>query len=91
MMGKYKYLNAAEVQSEIEKFGTDDEREILGKICAEPNWDDCPHCDEFQRSADSAWEESGDMQDAIDDIANLLKDDEVSDTYKLTRIAEIVS
>lgn len=51
-MGKYKYLNEDEIRSEIEKFGTEEEKEIIAKLCADPNWDACPNCDDFERDID---------------------------------------
>ena len=44
-MGKYTHLTDAEVISYVEKFGTDDEKELLDKVHGEPDWELCPECE----------------------------------------------
>ncbi len=45
-MGKFKHLNEQEIISHIEKFGTEDERELLGKLQLEPSCDGCIKAEE---------------------------------------------
>lgn len=44
-MGKYTHLTDAETISQVENFGTDDEKELLKKILGEPDWGQCPECE----------------------------------------------
>ena len=44
-MGKYTHLNEDEIISHIEKFGTDDERDIIKKITV-PDDLPCQFCEE---------------------------------------------
>jgi len=46
VMGKYTHLNEDEIISHIEKFGTDDEREIISTIRPKMHYEDCPHCED---------------------------------------------
>ena len=90
-MGRFKYLNATEIRSEIEKFGSEDEREIISKICVDPNWDDCPNCDDYQRDAESAADDADEANNSLDEIRTLIEDDEMTNDDKVERIAGIVS
>ena len=63
-MGKFTYLNADEIVAHVEKFGTDDERDIVSKFQAalEPEdddfkWEDCPYCESKQEKIDKAMDE----------------------------------
>ncbi len=48
VMGKYTHLREDEIISRIEKFGTEDEREILRKIMPVL----CPHCEDKDEMID---------------------------------------
>lgn len=46
IMGKYTHLTEDEIVSHIEKFGTEDEREIMALVRPLADWNDCPVCEE---------------------------------------------
>ena len=62
-MSKYAHLNDDEIISHVEKFGTDDEKELARKLRPDYNtspddidWDGCPNCDDADRNIRQAIE-----------------------------------
>jgi hypothetical protein len=58
-MSKYAHMTSDEIYSHIDKFGTDDEREIVEALVdydpnPEPDWGDCPNCDDLAHELDRA-------------------------------------
>ncbi len=62
-MGKYTHLNEDEIISHVEKFGTEDEQEILNKIRPVLDYEDCPHCENM----------AGDIDDLEDKIKEAIE------------------
>ena len=64
-MGKFTYLNADEIISHVEKFGSDDERDLVAKLTGHDNCDDCPRFREMDERMAKAFRC---IQDATDNL-----------------------
>lgn len=76
-MGKYRFLNSDEIIAEIEKFGTEDERDIVEKFKSELQDDD----DDFNYQMDCEYCDEKDS--AINNAINCLENEEISDADKV--------
>jgi len=67
-MGKFAHLNEREIVSHVEKFGTADERDLLAKIYAEPDWSECPNCEQSWAAQELAESEASEATEERDEI-----------------------
>ena len=68
-------MNAEEIVSHIEKFGTDEQRLLVEKLWNPPEeweWEDCPHCQKTDKLNDEAVGFLRKAADAIDDAIEKL-------------------
>jgi len=64
-MSKYLHLNEDEIISHVEKFGTEDEKDIVTKLRPKMAYEDCPHCENMAGDID-------DLKDTIKEAIEVL-------------------
>ncbi len=72
-MGKYSHWNRDEIISDIEKFGTDHEREIIAQVAADPDWSLCPHCNEAYSGTERAETVAAEAEEERDELVSSVK------------------
>ena len=53
-MGKFTHLTEDEIVSHVEKYGTDDEREIMDKVRPILDYEECPYCAKNEEESNEA-------------------------------------